>query len=126
MTELPDNDDVGYRRPPKGKRWKKGQSGNPRNKAKPNATESPLAVVERLLLKPVDIKKDGLPTKMPVLEAITYQLLQRSLKGNKKADRALQKYKEFAERNTAPQFEIVFVDNEYTNAFAASRESDDA
>jgi hypothetical protein len=125
MTDSSD-DDMGYRRPPKSKRWTKGQSGNPRNKAKPRATESPLAVVERLLLKPVDIKKDGQAAKMPVLEAITYQLLQQSLKGDKKADRTLQKYKEFAERNSAPQFEIVFVDNEYTKAFAASREDDNA
>jgi hypothetical protein len=126
MTDSSDGD-VGYRRPPKSKRWKKGQSGNPRNgKAKPKTIDSPLAVIERLLLKPVDTVKDGQPTKMAALEAILYQLLRKSLSGDKKAERALQKFEEFAHRNSAPQFEIVFVDNDYTKAFAASQEDDDA
>jgi hypothetical protein len=127
MTDSSDDDGVGYRRPPRNKRWKKGQSGNPRN-GKPNSkpTESPLAVVERLLLKPVNIRKDGLLTKMAALEAILYQLLQKSLSGDKKAERGLRKFEEFAYRNRAPELEIVFVDNEYTKAFAASREEDDA
>ncbi|QIG98090.1 DUF5681 domain-containing protein [Bradyrhizobium sp. 6(2017)] len=124
MAEPPD-DDVGYRRPPKSKRWKGGQSGNPRNRTKPKPVETPLTVVERLLLSPVDTKKDGHPTKMPMLEAIIYQLLKKSLNGDKKADRTLQKFKEFAERNSVAKFEIVFVDNEYTQAFAASQEDSD-
>ena len=124
MARKPDDDGVGYGRPPKNKRWRKGQSGNPRNQAKPKPAESPLAVVERAMLRPIDTVKDGSPTKMPVLEAIILQLLQLSLKGDGKAERALQEFAEFAERNSAPQYEIVFVDNAYTEAFAASQDGD--
>jgi hypothetical protein len=125
VTKSSKNDIVGYRRPPKSTRWQKGQSGNPRTKAKPKQTESRLAVIERALLRPVDIEKDGIPTRMPVLEAITLQLLQKSLKGNRKAQRTLQEFSEAAERNSVPQFEILFVDNEYTKAFAGSRDDRD-
>jgi hypothetical protein len=119
-----DDDGVGYGRPPKNRRWRKGQSGNPRNQAKPKAVESPLEVIERAMLRPIDTVKDGSPTKMPVLEAIILQLLRLSLKGDGKAERALQEFAEFAERNSEPQYEIIFVDNAYTKAFAASTDVD--
>jgi hypothetical protein len=86
--------------------------------------ESRVAVVERLLLKPVDTVKEGQAEKMPALKAIMYQLLQKSLSGDKKAARALQKFEEFARRNSTAEFDIIFVDNEYTKAFAKKGNGD--
>jgi hypothetical protein len=120
MSDAPDDDDVGYRKPPKATRWKTGQSGNPR-KSKPKRAESVLTVIKRLLVAPVTIVKNGAHTKMSALEAILHQLLQKSLSGDKKALRTLREFEEFAHRNGTAQFEIVFVDNEYTKALAASR-----
>jgi hypothetical protein len=97
-----------------------------RPKAQIKQIESPLEVIERLLHKPVDTVKDGQPTKMSALEAIVLQLLQKSLAGDKRADRALQRFSDFADRNTVTELELVFVDNDYTRAFAASPEPKDA
>jgi hypothetical protein len=65
---------------------------------------------------------------MSTLEAIVHQLLQKSLSGNKTANRALLEFQDFARRHQAGgQAEIVYVDNDYTRALSASRpESDDA
>jgi ribosomal protein L31E len=46
------------------------------------------------------------------------------LSGNKRAERALREFEAFASRNMTKQLEIVFVDNEYTTAFAAARFED--
>jgi hypothetical protein len=96
-----------------------------RPKVRIKQIESPLEVIERLLHKPVDTVKDGRPTKMSALEAIVLQLLQKSLAGDKRADRVLQRFSDFADRNTVAELELVFVDNDYTRAFAASPEPKD-
>lgn len=104
----------------------KRKDGNIRNgRARRKPTESQLSVIERLLRAPVAVLKDGQPEKMSTLEAIVFQLVQRSLAGEKKAERALQKFEEVARRNSAAELEVVFVDNEYTTAFAASGSTDD-
>lgn len=117
MTSSPDGDKVRHRRSSRHAR----RNANARRKP----IESSLEVTERLLHTPVDTVKDGEPTKMSTLEAILHQLLQKSLTGNKKADRALQKFYEFANRNGVSELEVVFVDNDYTKAFAASQGADD-
>jgi hypothetical protein len=77
------------------------------------------------LVSPVRITKNGIPTKMPALNAIMYQLLQKSLSGNnKKAERALAAFEAFASRNMTKRLEVIFVDNEYTVAFSASNLED--
>ena len=125
MSNSSDGDGVRYRRPPKSTRWKKGQSGNPRNgKARSQRAESPLVVIERLLQKPVDAMKDGHSTRMPALGAIMFQLVQKSLAGDKKAERTRQKFEEFALQDSVSELEIIFVDNDYTRAFAASEDGD--
>jgi hypothetical protein len=120
MTDTSDGDAVGYGHPPTKTRWKKGQSGNPR-KIRPKREESAVSLIDRLLVTSVKIVKNGIPTKMPALNAIMYQLLQKSLSGNKKAERALREFEAFASRNMTKRFDIVFVDNEYTAAFSASQ-----
>jgi hypothetical protein len=116
MTD-PKNGGVGYPQKPTPSRR--------RANARIKKIESQLEVIERLLHKPVDAVKDGQPTKMSALEAIMLQLLQKSLAGDKRADRALQRFSDFADRNSVSELGLVFVDNDYTRAFAASLEPKD-
>src|SRR5260370_13081953 len=128
MTDQLNDDRVGYARPPKHTKRKKRQGGTSRKKKRqPRPSESVIAMIDRLLDAPVKITKNGTPTIMTALEAIVHQLLQKSLSGNKKANRALLEFQDFARLHEAGgQIEIVFVDNEYTRALSASRpESDD-
>jgi hypothetical protein len=123
MTDLSDGDAAGYGRPPEHRRRKKGQSGHSR-KVRPKREENMVTLIDRLLMAPVKIVKNGMPTKMSAINAIVHQLLQKSLSGNKKAERAVREFEAFATRNMTKQTEIVFVDSEYTAAFAAARPED--
>jgi hypothetical protein len=117
---------VGYGRPPRHTRWKKGQSGNPgRRKSKP--PESTIEILDRLLLSPVKITLNGEPTKVPALEAIMCQLLQQARSGSGRAIRVLLRYQELADQFGEKELEVAFVDNEYTRALVSqSGGGDDA
>lgn len=120
MTNSGDHSEGGSRHPPKPARGKR-LSGQGR----PKLSLSRLTVIQRLLHKPVEIMKNEQPMKMSALEAILHQLLQKALSGDSKADRALQKFEDFAHQNSMPELEIVFVDTGYTRAFAAAAEDND-
>ena len=60
MSLSPEEYKVGYKRPPKHSRWKKGQSGNP-NKRRPPREVSDLQAIDTLLLRPIVIVEDGEP-----------------------------------------------------------------
>ena len=122
MADPPDNDRPDARRKPERSRSNKTRNG----RVKASQTRSHLEVIERLLHKPVEVMKDGRSTKMPALGAIMYQLVQKSLAGDRKAERVRQRFESHALESSASEFEIVFVDNDYTKAFAASRDDDNA
>jgi hypothetical protein len=108
---------VGYGRPPQRTRWKKGQSGNPRHK-KRRAREGTLAILDRLLMHPVQIMVNGEVQKMSALEAIITQLIQKDLSGNARAASVLRKYRQLASQSSEKKFELTFVDSDYTRALA--------
>lgn len=62
---------------------------------------------------------------MSTLQAIIFQLLQKALAGDGKAERVSQKFEEFARRNSKAELELVFVDNAYTTAFSTTGEPHD-
>ena len=124
MNVPPDNYEVGYKRPPLRTRWKKGQSGNPRRR-KYKAFESTVATIDRLLLTPVQISLSGETRKVPALEAIICQLLQKAISGSARASRVLLKYQEFASQHGEKKLELTFVDSAYTRALATQPVSDD-
>lgn len=68
--------DVGFRKPPKATRWKKGQSGNPTGarsvKGKPKPLMQSLA---EQLNEPVSITKGGKSQLVPFSEALAMKLL---------------------------------------------------
>ena len=65
---MPDEDyEVGYKRPPKNTRWKKGQSGNRRGRTKGQLNLKTELLLE--LSETVSIREDGKPKKVSKLRA---------------------------------------------------------
>src|ERR1700693_3283953 len=106
MTSPPVDDKVGYRRTPQKTRWKKGQSGNPRNK--PKAPESIVDMVDRLLLSRVTLTLNGEAQNVTALEAIVSQLQLKEMAGNARASRILLKYRAVASQHAERQFQMLY------------------
>jgi hypothetical protein len=116
MTTPHDDEKVGYRRPPRDTRWKKGQSGNSRKK--PRLEESVVDLIDRLLLQEVRLTLNGEVRTVPALEAIVSQLQLKEMAGSARASKILLKYRSFASQHTERQFQLIFKDSEDTGAVA--------
>jgi hypothetical protein len=79
--------EVGYGRPPKGTRWKKGQSGNAGPKKRRSGSVATVEIIDRLFGKPVEIVDNGVVRKVSTLEAILMRLWAAEMSGNKRAGR---------------------------------------
>jgi hypothetical protein len=119
MSSDGDDDETGYGKPPKHTRWPDGQSGNP-NRRYPKRVETTVELIDKLLLKPVEITVDEKSRRVTTLEAILFRLWQKEVLGDPRALKIRLKYQEFARQHSKPRIETVFVDNEYTAAFAAA------
>ena len=117
MSAQQDDDDVGYGRPPKRTRWKKGQSGNP-GRQYPAHSKSTVEMIDKFFLKPVEVTVDGETKVISTLEAIVMQLWLKEVSGDQRALKVRLKYQEFARQNSEPRLEVIFVDNDYTRALA--------
>jgi hypothetical protein len=123
----PDDDKAGYKRPPERTRWKKGQSGNSHRRKAAPVSEGTVAMIDRLLLAPMQITINGEASKVSTLEAIVFQILQKAMSGSARAFRTLLQYQEFANENLEKKLELTFLDSDYTQAFAAqTRSAEDA
>jgi Family of unknown function (DUF5681) len=118
MSADGDDDETGYGNPPKHTRWKDGESGNPKRRY-PKRVETTVELIDRLLLKPVEITVGEKSRKVTTLEAILFRLWQKEVAGDTRALKIRLKFQEFARQHSKPRIETVFVDNEYTAAFAA-------
>ena len=118
MSSEADDDKTGYGKPPKHTRWKDGESGNPERRY-PKRVETTVELIDRLLLKPIEITEGGKSRTVTTLEAILLRLWQKEVLGDSRALNVRLKYQEFARQYSKPRIETVFVDNEYTAAFAA-------
>jgi hypothetical protein len=118
MSADGDDEKPGYGKPPKRTRWKDGESGN-RQRRYPKRVETTIELIDRLLLKPIEIKVDDKPRRVTTLEAILFRLWQKEVAGDTRALKIRLKFEEFARQHSKPRIETVFVDNEYTAAFAA-------
>ena len=67
---------VGYCKPPRHSRFKKGQSGNPRGR--PTGSKSLKTLVSQALNQPIVVTEDGRPRKITKREAIANGLVNRS------------------------------------------------
>jgi hypothetical protein len=119
MSSEPKDDQVGYKRPPKATRWKKGQTGNP-NRKYPRHPKPVLEILDALLLAPVDIIENGKSKRVPAIEAILLQQLLKEMSGDTRATRVRLNYTEFAaDKSEKSGVEVVWVDSEYTKMLSA-------
>ncbi|RJF88614.1 hypothetical protein D3874_17760 [Oleomonas cavernae] len=72
--------EVGYRKPPKDTRFKKGQSGNP--KGRPRGRTDIAAILEKVLQEAVMIKQNGQVRHVRLIEAYTRQFILKSMDGS--------------------------------------------
>ena len=79
--------DVGYRKPPKHKQFKPGQTGNPRGRPKGSKNES--TILHELLHRKIKIQDGGQSRRVTILEAILTRFAHDSLKGDPKSARFL-------------------------------------
>lgn len=68
---------VGYGKPPKATRFKKGQSGNPRGRKK--SDENLVIVFKRLASRLVKVSINGVTKTMPMAQAIVLQNMKAAL-----------------------------------------------
>jgi hypothetical protein len=88
LTEDDDSttqENVGYRNPPLGSRFRKGQSGNPKGRPRGRRSELPY---EAVLGQEVIIRENGRERRVTAAEAFILQLTKRGLDGDSAAARA--------------------------------------
>lgn len=79
---MKDDEEVGYGRPPKPTRWRKGQSGNP--KGRPKSRSEILADAATILSEPVTAHTpDGRQVRLEAIEAAYLSLCKKGLNGHK-------------------------------------------
>lgn len=77
-------EDIGYGRPPKATRFRKGQSGNPKGRPKDRHREAPF---EAVLGQMVTIREDRAERRVTAAEAFLLRLAKRGLEGDGPAAR---------------------------------------
>ena len=87
MSASNDGYEVGYGRPPKETRWKKGQSGNAGRKKRRPASVGTVEIIDRLFGEPIEIVENGVVRKVSTLEAILMRLWAAEISGSKRAGR---------------------------------------
>ncbi len=75
--------DVGYKKPPKGKRFKKGQSGN--KKGRPKGVKNIGTLFKKILNESITIQENGKARKSTMRETIVRRTVIDAAKGNHKA-----------------------------------------
>lgn len=83
MSDHSDDYEVGYAKPPKSTRFKKGQSGNP--KGRPKGATGVKASLKRELASQITIRERGRETKLSKAEVLAKSLTTDALKGDAKA-----------------------------------------
>ena len=99
MNAADDAYEVGYGRPPKETRWKKGQSGNEGPKKRRSASVASVEIIDRLFCKPVEIVENGVVREVSTLEAILMRLWAAEMSGSKRAGRVRLQFLELVPRN---------------------------
>ena len=96
MTNPPQKYEVGYGRPPKATRWKKGQCGNP-NRIRKRAPKRVVEMIDEFFAAEIDIVENGISRRVTNFEAIVLQLWRKAVTAtSKRAVNVLLKYLEFA------------------------------
>ena len=103
-------DAVGYGRPPKHSQWKKGQSGNPKQRRK-RQPKSIATMVDEFFAREVDVVENGVSQRRTAFEIIYLQLCNKVIAGNTRALNVLKKYADFAvSRNPTGGFRLLLIE----------------
>ncbi|MHC2001779.1 DUF5681 domain-containing protein [Methylobacterium sp. CM6241] len=85
--------EVGYGKPPADRRFRKGQSGNPRGRprgqAAPLGRRDLLDAFTQAAREPIAITKDGRTIRTTQIEALAQQLTRKALQGDMRAAKLL-------------------------------------
>lgn len=82
-TSQPDDDQVGYGRPPKAHQFKPGESGNPSGRRK--GAKSEATILREILNRKVTIRQGDQARKVSLFEAILLKSAEEALRGDLKA-----------------------------------------
>ena len=74
---------VGYGKPPKSTRFKKGKSGNP--KGRPKNSNNGMTLLKKRLSEKIIVSEGGRTREISKLDALVMQTINAALKGNLKA-----------------------------------------
>src|SRR5712671_5443607 len=80
MSEGSSDDQVGYGKPPRHSRFRKGQSGNPRGR--PKGSESAARLARRILNEKIVIRENGTRRTITRREAMLKQLANKGILGD--------------------------------------------
>jgi hypothetical protein len=95
--------EVGYGKPPRHTRFKKGQSGNPQGR--PKGSKNLTTLLGEALNEPVIVAENGGRRKITMREAIIKQLVKRSATADLRAIKILLDMVRDIERQIKPAFE---------------------
>ena len=84
---MSDDDSVGYRRPPKKTRFKKGTSGNPRGR--PKGSRNLATDLKEELDERVTVRESGRPRRLTKQQVLVKTLMAKALQGDLKAAAAI-------------------------------------
>jgi len=110
--------EIGWGRPPKAFRWKKGQSGNPRRKLcrPPRDTE----LIERLFRRTFAVIEGGEKVRKTGFEIIFAQLMAKESAGDRRAAKTRDRYQRFALAHQGRDGVLLrYAETEFTSAFSA-------
>lgn len=86
-TDKPDDEAVGYGKPPKAHRFKPGQSGNP--KGRPKGPGNLLKQIGKHAAKKVTVIEGGVEKKMAKMDVVLAALFSKAAKGDVPATRLI-------------------------------------
>jgi hypothetical protein len=113
--------EIGHGRPPKANQFKKGKSANPGGRSSRRPTGL-LETIDKLLLTPVRVTRDGEPKRVTTLEAILEQLWSKGIANNRRALAVYLRCQEFARPVAVGPAQMTFADSDYTRSFSAHHE----
>jgi len=97
MKTSPEKYEIGYGRPPKHTRWKKGRCGNP-NRIRKRTPKPVVAMIDKFFAGEIDIVENGISRRVSNFEAVVLQLWIKAMAGKKRAMNVLLQYQGFAAR----------------------------
>src|SRR5438552_11334493 len=89
MSKTERNYEIGYGKPPAGRRFQKGRSGNPRGPAGPSGSKSLPALLVAALDEPVTVTINGKRRRVTKREAIVTQMVDKSASADLRATKML-------------------------------------